>query len=110
MKRSEDALMTVVRIIPDGVTMSEAALEGDWDEARFRCRLVVDEAAACGLMEAGVAAASLADLWGLSAPSRAQATVPQCWQFPPSSMPSVSQVNRAAKPGTFPSYGPPSRS
>lgn len=41
MKRSEDALMTVVRIIPDGVTMSEAALEGDWDVARFRCRLVV---------------------------------------------------------------------
>lgn len=64
MEREERSTLAIVELILDGIAMNEAALDGDWEEARFRCCLVCAGAAGCGLIDVGVEAAALGALLG----------------------------------------------
>jgi len=64
MDRSNKGIMAVAQIILDGVAMNEAALELDWEEARFRCQMIAAGAANAGHRAAGEAAADLSDIFG----------------------------------------------
>ena len=41
----DQAILMFAELVRDGMAMHEAALEMDWNEARFRCQLIVSHAA-----------------------------------------------------------------
>lgn len=49
MKLREDHILTIAEIVQDAAATNDAALAGDFDEARFRAQLVVDKLEAAGL-------------------------------------------------------------
>jgi hypothetical protein len=66
MRSTEDLTFALAEIILDGVAMSEATLEHDWEEARFRCQLIATKTADAGHMGAGLAAVLVLDHLGAS--------------------------------------------
>jgi hypothetical protein len=57
MDPSEESILAVADIVLDSVAMGDAALAGDFDEARFRSQLVVAKADAAGHLDVVLAAA-----------------------------------------------------
>lgn len=64
MTRRTIDILLLAELNLDGEALCDAALEGDWDEVRFRCRLLTAGAASCGLIDVGVSVALLAHLMG----------------------------------------------
>lgn len=64
MPCTEKPNLALVELILDGVAMNEAALEGDWDEVRFRCQLIAMKTAAVGHVGPGLAAVVVLDHLG----------------------------------------------
>jgi hypothetical protein len=61
---NEDAVLRVAQIVNESVAMNEAALAGDFDEARFRAQLIVSKAGGAGLGHVVLAAARVVDQLG----------------------------------------------
>jgi len=60
MKPSEEkAILAIAEIVRDSVAMNDAALAGDFDEARFRVQLIVAKADAAGQRDLLLTAAHL---------------------------------------------------
>jgi hypothetical protein len=64
MLRAEETILTVAEIVRDSAAMNDAALAGDFDEARFRALLVASKADAAGLVDVALAAAYLVTVLG----------------------------------------------
>jgi hypothetical protein len=61
----DDAVLDAAELLIDAVALSEALLDGDLSEARFRARLLATKAPAAGYEQVHVAAAHVVDLLGL---------------------------------------------
>lgn len=61
----DDAVLDAAELLVDAAALSEALLEGDLSEARFRARLIATRAPAAGYQEVHVAAVQVVDLLGL---------------------------------------------
>lgn len=64
MTSNEDAVLHHAEIIVEAVALSQAMLDGDLQEARFRARLIATTADIAGLGVVGRAAARVVDLLG----------------------------------------------
>jgi len=64
MQRREERVLSISEIVRDAAAMNEAALALDFDEARFRARLVIDKAEVAGMHVAVDAAMRVAALLG----------------------------------------------
>ena len=64
-------ILEVAEVVSEAAATNEAALAGDFDEARFRARLTASKASEAGLDSVALAAAQLVDVLGPvgSAPS-----------------------------------------
>lgn len=59
MVDNEEAILAVAEIVRDSAAMNDAALGGDFDEARFRAKLIVGKADAAGYLDLVLTAAHL---------------------------------------------------
>lgn len=66
MKPAEEFTLTVAEIVRDAAAMGDAALAGDFDEARFRGSLIIATADAAGLPDVALAAGLVLDQLGAS--------------------------------------------
>lgn len=64
MMPNDDAVLTIAHLVRDSVAMNDAALVGDFDEARFRAQLIVGKADAIGLSQVVLAAARVVERLG----------------------------------------------
>ncbi|MEZ2417655.1 hypothetical protein [Luteibacter sp. RCC_6_2] len=64
MRNRDETILTVAEIVRDSAAMNEAALAGDFDEARFRVQLIVAKADAAGYLDVVLAAAYTMDRLG----------------------------------------------
>lgn len=64
MDPTEEAILAVAEIVRDSAAMGDAALAGDFDEARFRAQLIVSKADAAGHLDLVLAAAYTLDRLG----------------------------------------------
>ena len=64
MGPAEEAILTVAEIVRDSAAMNDAALAGDFEDARFRASLVVAKADAAGHIDLVLAAAYTVDRLG----------------------------------------------
>lgn len=64
MNPREEAILAVAEIVRDSAAMNDAALAGDFDEARFRAQLIVGKADAVGLFDVVLTAARVLDRLG----------------------------------------------
>jgi hypothetical protein len=48
MDKNEESILAIAEILRDSAAMNDAALAGDFDEARFRAQLIVSKADAAG--------------------------------------------------------------
>ncbi|ROP79710.1 hypothetical protein EDF74_0767 [Stenotrophomonas rhizophila] len=64
MRSTEETILTVAGIVIDSMSMNEAALSGDFDDARFRAELIVAKADASGHQDVVLAAAFVMDRLG----------------------------------------------
>lgn len=64
MSPHEDIVLAVAEIVRDSAAMNDAALAGDFDEARFRAQLIVAKADGIGLLDVVLAAAYVMDRLG----------------------------------------------
>ncbi|SFW28267.1 hypothetical protein [Luteibacter sp. UNCMF366Tsu5.1] len=61
----DDAVLDAADLLLDAVALSEALLDGDLSEARFRARPLATKASAAGYAEVHAAAVQVVDLLGL---------------------------------------------
>jgi len=64
MHPDEETILAVAEIVRDSAAMNDAALAGDFDEARFRAQLIVAKADAGGHLDLVLAAAHLLHILG----------------------------------------------
>ena len=64
MEPIEESILNVAEIVRESAAMNDAALAGDFDEARFRAQLIVAKADAAGHLDLVLAAAHLIHLLG----------------------------------------------
>lgn len=64
MNAAEEFTLTVAEIVREAADMGDAALAGDFDEARFRATLIIALADAAGLNDVALAAARALDKLG----------------------------------------------
>lgn len=64
MRPSEASVLTVAEIVRDSAAMNEAALAGDFDEARFRAHVISSKARELSLRGVALAASHLIDILG----------------------------------------------
>jgi len=64
MTDNEDAILQHAEIIVEAVALSQAMLDGDVQEARFRARLITTNADIAGLSDVGRAASRVVHLLG----------------------------------------------
>ena len=64
MNENDDFNLSVARVMSDAAALGDAALSGDFDEARFRAHLVVDRARALGLRDVASAGEKLISALG----------------------------------------------
>ena len=64
MDADEESILAVAEIVRDSVAMNDAALAGDFDEARFRAQLIVGKAHAGGHIDLVLAAGHLLTILG----------------------------------------------
>lgn len=60
----EEEILTVAELVHDSAAMSEAALARDFDEVRFRAKLVTDKARTMGLERVAKASQRVLDRLG----------------------------------------------
>ena len=60
----EEAILAVAEIVRDSAAMNDAALAGDFDEARFRAELIVGKADVRGYVDLVLAAGHLLTVLG----------------------------------------------
>ncbi|WP_036114444.1 MULTISPECIES: hypothetical protein [Luteibacter] len=64
MNQLEKSGLAIAEMAQDSAAMVDAALAGDFDEARFRAQLIVAKADAAGLLNLTLAAAYICDRLG----------------------------------------------
>ena len=64
MEPDEETILTVAQIVRDCEAMAQAALAKDFEEARFRARLVAEKAVAANLPAVAAAAAHAIETLG----------------------------------------------
>jgi hypothetical protein len=64
MNAYEETILAVAEIVRDSAAMGDAALAGDFDEARFRAELIAGKADAGGYIDLVLAAAHLLTVLG----------------------------------------------
>lgn len=64
MDPATESLLAVAEIVRDSAAMNDAALAGDFDEARFRAQLITAKADAAGHRDLVLAAAFVVDRLG----------------------------------------------
>ncbi|SEN09629.1 hypothetical protein SAMN02800694_2757 [Luteibacter sp. UNCMF331Sha3.1] len=64
MSTRETRVLEIAEIVRDAAAMNDAALDRDFDEARFRVRLVIDKLEVAGLHAAVEVALRVASLLG----------------------------------------------
>lgn len=62
--RDDDLILDTAELLVDAVALSQALLDGDLSEARFRARLIATKAPAIGFDEVHVAAVRVIDRLG----------------------------------------------
>ncbi|URL59637.1 hypothetical protein IM816_05940 [Luteibacter flocculans] len=64
MEPDEETIITVAQIVRDCEAMAQAALAGDFDEARFRAQLIIARADVAGHLDVVLAASYTAERLG----------------------------------------------
>lgn len=64
MAPTEESILAFADIVRDSAAMNDAALAGDFDEARFRAKLIVAKADIAGHLDLALAAAYTSDRLG----------------------------------------------